>query len=72
MAQKHPAQNGHDEGFTRNRWYLDEVTGEYLPEDSVVRDWYDRLRHVDDVDEADADELRASFVWPIEKSHPDP
>ncbi len=72
MPQKHPAQNGHAQGFTRNRWYLDDVTGAYHPENEVVRDFNDRLRHVDDVDEPDTDELRASFSWPIERSHPDP
>lgn len=72
MAQKHPAENGHAQGFTRNRWFLDDVTGEYHPESDVTRDWYRRLRFVNDLDQPDADELRESFTWPTEQVYPDP
>ncbi len=72
MPQKHPAQNGHAKGFTRNRWYLDDVTGAYHPESDMVRDWEDRLVFVHDIDEPGTDQLRESFEFPTEQNYPDP
>ncbi len=72
MAQKHPAQNGGVGVWTRNRWFLDDVTGMYHRESDMVRDYNERLRFVNDIDDADADELRAHFEFPTEQDYPDP
>jgi hypothetical protein len=70
--QKYPPENGHADGFTGNRWYVDDVSGRMHPEDEMVRDYYGRLRWINDLDEPDADELREGWTWPTERTPPEP
>lgn len=72
MSQVHPAENGGVSGITRNRWFMDDVTGIYHREDDLTRDYEGRLRLTDDIDAPGADELRAGFSWPIEGNYPEP
>lgn len=68
----YPPENGKDKGFTRNRWFMDEVSGMFHPESQMVRDWEGRLVFIDDVDAPGADELRDGWSPRTEQGYPDP